>query len=63
VLKALGFPDLDSSDSFAIQFAWSKSERWIFIDSRPELFRRETAAGLAEKMAQVSVVHEEGPAL
>ncbi len=51
VLKALGFPDLDSPDSFAIQFAWDANERWIFIDSRPEVFRREIAAALAKKFA------------
>ncbi|CAN5686520.1 hypothetical protein BH10BDE1_BH10BDE1_00800 [soil metagenome] len=68
VLKALGFPDLDSPDSFAIQFAWPKSERWIFIDSRPELFRRETASGLALKLASSSAIavvesRDEGPSL
>lgn len=52
VLRALGFPDLDSEDSFALQFAAVGSERWIFIDSRPELFRREIAAALAAKFAE-----------
>jgi hypothetical protein len=73
VLNALGFPDLDSAESYAVQFAWSKTERWIFIDSRPELFRRETAAGLAAKLAMVleprpvpgaePIHRNEGPAL
>jgi hypothetical protein len=71
VLKALGFPDLDSTDSFAVQFAWSDSERWIFICSRPEVFRRETASVLAAKFATLFrakpetnfVAREEGPSL
>lgn len=53
VLNALGFPDLDTNDSYAIQFAWVGDERWIFIDSRPELFRREIAAAIAAKLAEV----------
>ena len=53
VLKALGFLDLDTPDSYAIQFAALAGERWIFIDSRPEVFRRETSAKVAAKLAQV----------
>lgn len=52
VLKALGFSEFDSAESFALQFVGLDDERWIFIDSRPELFRREIAAALAAKLAQ-----------
>lgn len=56
VLRALGFPDLDSAESFAVQFAGLGGERWIFIDSRPEVFRRETAAAIAAKLAEVDTL-------
>ncbi len=59
VLKALGFPDLDSAESFALQFAGLNGERWIFIDSRPELFRREIAAALAAKLAEIDAALDE----
>lgn len=54
VLKALGFLDLDTSESYAIQFAALGGERWIFIDARPEVFRRETAAKVAAKLSEVN---------
>lgn len=53
VLKALGFLNLDTPESYAIQFAALAGERWIFIDSRPEVFRRETSAKIAAKLSQV----------
>jgi hypothetical protein len=59
VLNALGFPDLDSAESFALQFAGLCGERWIFIDSRPELFRREIAAALAAKLASTAAALDE----
>lgn len=52
VLKALGFPDLESANADAIQFAAFGEERWIFIDSRPELFRLEAAAAVAARLAR-----------
>jgi hypothetical protein len=37
-------------ESSAIQFSAPDAEVWIVIDSRPEVFRKRTAASVAEKM-------------
>lgn len=67
VLKALGFAGLDKKDSSAIQFGAPNSERWIFIDSRPEVFRRQTASQVAEKLLEIKTRlkprYEKGPEL
>lgn len=52
VLRALGFASLDTKDAYAIQFAWPGDERWVFVDSRPEIFRREIAASVAAKLTE-----------
>ncbi len=53
VLRALGFPKLDGADAFAIQYGGIGLEHWIFIDSRPDIFRRETSAAIAKKLGEV----------
>ncbi len=67
VLKALGFSGLDKKDSSAIQFGAPNSERWIFIDSRPDVFRRQVASQIAEKLLEIetrlTIPYEKGPEL
>ena len=59
VLEALGFPELDTAESHAVQFAGVGGESWIFIDTRPDLFRREVSATVAAQLAEI----KEGPGL
>lgn len=70
VLEALGFSELDTSESSAIQFAGVGGESWIFIDTRPDLFRREVSLTVAARLAEKTVrpvkpkrARDEGPSL
>lgn len=53
VLKALGFSEFNEKDSYAVQFGAPNEERWIFLDSRPEVFRRQIAWQIAEKLLEI----------
>lgn len=62
ILEALGFSEFDTTESYAVQFAGVGGESWIFIDTRPAVFRREVSTAIAAKLAAKSTEVDQGPA-